>query len=84
MQMALYRIENRSLQFEQMVTVPDDLRDQDGWLNDNGYGRDYTLRRGKIVETTAADIAALGGQSVPLPSYAGMLAGQLASKGKRK
>lgn len=51
MNMRLYQVVNRNLVDRGNITVPDDLRDHDLWLFQNGYGRDYTLRRGIVDDS---------------------------------
>lgn len=55
---ALYQVVSRELSFVQMLDM-DMPSDPDAWLACNGYGRDYTLRRGRIIEETPAERAAL-------------------------
>lgn len=62
MKLALYRIVKRQPVFVQWVPVPDDLRDFDSWLHANGYGPDFTLRRGIIREETPAERRALAAE----------------------
>jgi hypothetical protein len=67
--MILYKVENRQLTAPRSIDVPDETRDFDAWLYRRGYGREYTLRRGIVRETTRAEIAALGKPSAPLPGW---------------
>lgn len=71
MKMALYQIVNRKLSFVQMIAVPTGTTDLDTWKRAAGYGANYTLRRGKVSDYTALDVAReLGRPSAPVPSAA--------------
>ncbi len=59
MKLELYKVVNRELQHVKSVQVPDDLRDFDKWLVLNGYGRDYTLRRGIVQDISKAEALTL-------------------------
>ena len=80
---ALYRIVNRELQFVETLQI-DMPSDPDAWLATNGYGRDYTLRRGKVIEMTRAERAAIHREhdhlkrAGALPSAYDLIAGKLA------
>ncbi len=58
MKMALYKVVDRELVFVKWVEVPEAVHD-DTWLFENGYSRDHTLRRGKVIEVTPAESRAL-------------------------
>ena len=70
MKMVRYEIVDRQLANPVDVDVPDGTKDFDAWLHREGFGGGrFTLRPGRVIPVTAADIAALGKPSAPLPGY---------------
>lgn len=55
MRMALYQVVNRALVLSTWLDIPDSTRDFDAWLHANGYGPDFTLRRGIIQDVTLSE-----------------------------
>ena len=83
MEMVLYQIVNRELTNPRRVVVPTGTVDFDSWLKSQGYGKNYTLRRGIVQEMTKAERDALQREhdrlkaTGKLPSAASAIASKL-------